>query len=940
MRAIPWLRLGFIFLLAFAARSLPVQRAFHRGDVFFFGNDAWHQMRRLEFAVKNGLSIPDPDPYLNFPEGGRSHWGPLFTRGTALAARLAGVPSESNHRLEVFAAWVPVVLGSLCCLAAYGIGSLLSGPAVGLLAGVFMAVLPAHIEYSMLGHFDHHVLESLLFGFGTLFLLFARRDPKSLAWSLAAGASLWLLFLTVPGLGLLYAGILWLVCMPMAWERGRLWPAFALPAVLLLPSAFSSLSEPSAGVTVLTGLPSWIMLEQYSFFHPLFLAFCAASLGLLADLRAFFQAETNRPDRVLRLCGLAVIAGALAAALLWPVAAGMGKYLLKGSPWVKYIAEYRPILMPYPDPRFEPHFAFQMATWLFPVFPVLWVWVALRRKDAFLWLWPGILFCLVMLQLRYVHVFAYGLALVLAEAWVKVRESRPRWKNVAAVAAVLAFIPSGQWLWALSKGSRFRYLTISDQDYDMLRALRQNSVPTSGYDDLSAKPEYGVLAPWSLGHAIIYLGRRPVVADPFGHGVEKEAAYYTAVEPEKALAVLRENKARFVVGHDTSDEQVKRIYGDYLSLPKDHPLMKGEWDKLFQMRLLTIHPPPGSEGVPPFHGHRIVHRSDDGRASLFEFKDPGGASLKAPEKKGVVLAPAPRPAAPSPKAQAVALPTDIKTVAALAGEEPITEEDLADSMAVESCYGPDAISSRRAGFIRMLETGLIEAVLAREGGIRIAAKEFEAEERRVDLETKAPDILACIKKRFSFEKGRGFGSEQGRKRYWRVYLRKHMANSRFHKFVNYSPKVQKGAYGLRDRLLPKVRTSGPFPAMAVESGVEYSSHTYSLEEPKGEGGTAGRASAMPWSPFEKLFIEENLKDLAPGKAKPSAIDSDGEVRFARLLSVRQGTYEFEQLQIAKKNAAEYMLSLSKFDCSINDPDLRDWIRSISGNPLLGALRLR
>jgi len=473
----------------------------------------------------------------------------------------------------------------------------------------------------------------------------------------------------------MYAGIIWLICVGEIIGKKDDYKHFSviflLPAVLLLPQAFSSLDGAGHGVTKLSSLPTWLMFESYSFFHIILLGFCAASLYGFGGVLKSYRQEKNADFASLFSGSISLILGTL---LLWPISSGIMNVLFKSSPWVKYIAEYRPLFMPYPDPQFKPTFAFQMCSYLLPLYPFAWYAVARRAKDTFLWSWPLLLFGLVMLQLRYIYLFAYPLALLMAVCGAWFLESKFDWSKtqkrlILAAVALFAFWPSLHWLGTLAKGSRYRYLTISDQDYEMLTALRVKSAKTSGFDLADKKPDYGVLAPWSLGHSIIYIGERPVVADPFGHGIDKSAKYYTAESTQEALQVIKENKVGYVVGQDMSGEMTQRIYGEYLNLPPEHAMMKGEWSQLFHMRILTdmdILDAPAETDVPNHRqGHRLVHRSENGYANLYQIKFPEDKASETstakpdtkpiakpdnkPKTKTTTIAKTPKPVTPSPK---------------------------------------------------------------------------------------------------------------------------------------------------------------------------------------------------------------------------------------------------------------------------------------------------
>lgn len=280
-------------------------------------------------------------------------------------------------------------------------------------------------------------------------------------------------------------------------------------------------------------------------------------------------------------------------------------------------------------------------------------------------------------------------------------------------------------------------------------------------------------------------------------------------------------------------------------------------------------------------------------------------------------------------------------VAGIGASGMISELDLADFSAAESCYGPDAINSRKAGFMRMLEATVGEEALRRDAGTMITPGDYEAEIERVDRDTRAPEILGCIKKHFGFDPDSGkFRDAEGRNRYKRVFLRKYIVQARVFRFTRYDPKIQKEAYRMRDAVSSATARGESFSALAGKYGFTYSTHSYALEERKeasSPAGAAGPSSAMAWSPFEKQFIEEHLAALKPGGMKREPIESADDIQFVRLLSVTDGGYYFESLRINKKD--DYFRTAPKLRGIIKDEELKKWILGMPGNPMVSMLQL-
>ncbi|MFC1522314.1 STT3 domain-containing protein [Elusimicrobiota bacterium] len=665
------------------------------------------------------------------------------------------------------------------------------------------------------------------------------------------------------------------------------------------------------------------------------------------------------------------------------------------------------------------------------------------------------IFAIVMLQLKYVYIFSYAMAIALAWTAYEVWQRKNTLLRVITVAVLVgAFIPCSEWWSSLAKGSRFRYLTIADTEYEMLRGMRDHTPKTQGYLDLTEKPEYGVMAPWSMGHAIIYLAQRPVVADPFNHGMIESAGYYTAVNPIDAVKILINNGLRYVISEDMSPEFAQKIYSAYLNLPDDHPLRLGKWTELFQMRILTELPVEDENGQPSTWGHELIYRSHNGQNSLYEFKAEEVASMvpdsvkkknveklypprltspargeeksghaqakiqasakstgagiqpdtppvipakagiqsqvkKSQGNKGAALTPPlhsfakasehlrpsrerrkkeaqknkktePSAAKDSPHETASKQSRTAKTKAAkkrinksnikpLAIPEAslgrnaglvaeigetgiITEKDVGDWQAAQGCY-PGGLTSRKGALMRQLEATTMEEVLRVHEGMLISEEEYKKEVERIDRETRAPDILGCIKNHFSNDI----------KRYWRVYLRPILIAKKFHHYTANDPGVQERAFKLREKVKKRIDSKTAFTKIADEMGIDYSTHTYHSEAPKKDKEAQKNKMLPPeleYNPFEGHFIKEHFTDLAPGTAKKEPIQSNRTIEFIKLKKRKDIKYEFEKLTINKTTGKEFFDVIGKFPLKIHDTGLRDWIRSIHGNFILdNALKL-
>ncbi|MBU2572694.1 MAG: hypothetical protein KKH28_01270 [Elusimicrobia bacterium] len=256
----------------------------------------------------------------------------------------------------------------------------------------------------------------------------------------------------------------------------------------------------------------------------------------------------------------------------------------------------------------------------------------------------------------------------------------------------------------------------------------------------------------------------------------------------------------------------------------------------------------------------------------------------------------------------------------------VSQQDIPDWQAAQGCYGPDALTSRKAGFMRMFEATILDEVLQK-ASRPITAGEYQAEVARIDAETRAPEILACIKKYFGDDTVR----------YQRIFIRPILAQRFIREFVKFDPRVQEKAYGLRDKISTDVVKGIPFNKIASTPDIVYSSAAYSLE-----ADTATQNAFMPhggWSPFEAAFIEEHLKGLKPGQVKEKPIEDETNIKFIRLISVTGKKYYFELLTVHKLSTEEYLKAIPKLPSKINDKELHDWVAPIKGNPLIAPAEI-
>jgi asparagine N-glycosylation enzyme membrane subunit Stt3 len=74
-----------------------------------------------------------------------------------------------------------------------------------------------------------------------------------------------------------------------------------------------------------------------------------------------------------------------------------------------------------------------------------------------------------------------------------------------------------------------------------------NSEPTSYFDDPSKKPEYSIMNWWDYGNWILYLSKRPVVANNFQAGVADSARFFISESEQLSTDIMDSRSSRYVV---------------------------------------------------------------------------------------------------------------------------------------------------------------------------------------------------------------------------------------------------------------------------------------------------------------------------------------------------------------------------------------------------------
>ena len=562
-------------------------------------DDDYYHLRRARFAVAHFPRTILFDPLMNFPTGGVAIWPPLFDLALALPSRLLHGPDASGPAVEREAAWVPLFFAAGSIALAGLLARRLYGAAAGAAAALFVAVSPGHLLWSQYGHVEQHVAESF-FGLAALFsFAVSREDPDSPRNALREAAAGVVLALAV-----------------LAWQGAVYWGAiFALALflelLLMRRSVFRAAALTLGGAAVIVGaataawtrgVPMPFTYVSFGFFQPLFLVALAAGTVLLDTIAGLTRRPLPRNGLLIRAAFLAAavaavlpFAGDLARSFAEGIgyvagrtreASGHGGYVSYPTAWLKGIFEARPL---FADGPALPARHLSLALFFTPVAIIVWARRALTRKRApgvyvALAVWGAVTLFLALSQRvnEYYAVPLCALALVeaarRAAAWIRTWSPSRRRPPRARVAVLVGLVLALPMAAGLVEEVRSDHVAGSDLFATlgwMRRAIPRRVDP---YDprllgprpDESIPPDTrSVLAPWSLGHLLLYEAELPVAANNFGYGFLDSIRFFLASTEEEALAIANAHHARWILAADL----VPRMndYALYLNRP---PLLK------------------------------------------------------------------------------------------------------------------------------------------------------------------------------------------------------------------------------------------------------------------------------------------------------------------------------------------------------------------------------
>jgi dolichyl-diphosphooligosaccharide--protein glycosyltransferase len=633
-------------------------------------SDDYYHLRRARFAVAHFPSTIVFDPLMNFPRGGVAIWPPLFDLALAAPSLALHGSDASGDDVERGAAWMPLFFAAGSIVIAGLLARRLSGTAGGVAAAIFVAASPGHILWTQYGHVEQHCAESF-FGLAALLAYVASRE-RPFARENAGREAL--------------AGVA-LAAAVLAWQGAIYWGAiFALALFLeslrtrtvVFRAAVLTLALPAAIVAAATA--AWtrrvtppFTYVSFGFFQPTFLAGLAAGLVLLDTIAGVGRRCIPRRGLLLRaafLIAALFVLAPFAGEVVRSFAGGIGYvagrthevsgeagYVSYPSAWLKGIFEARPLLA---DGIGGPLRQLSLALLVVPIALVIWARRALTGRrpglHVALVVWGVVTLFLALSQRVNVYYAVPLCALALVEAGRFVAALLRR-RTRSAARSFRMWIATLVWV-ALAlpmiPGIRQELRTVHVAGSDLFATLdwMRRSLPRT-VDPYDARllappgpPELAradaVLAPWSLGHLLLYEAEQPVVANNFGYGFIDSIRFFLSDSEEAALQIAHARRARWILATDL----VPRM-NDYAGYLGKAPLLEATSGGLvpgsgyFQTMQSRLYDFDGKGieqsgvSVPPLSSFRLVFSSRTGilrggrvvsRWKVFEILDRPSAS--------------------------------------------------------------------------------------------------------------------------------------------------------------------------------------------------------------------------------------------------------------------------------------------------------------------------
>ncbi len=657
----------FLVLVAFVIRSVSSWTVFANGKVIFTGTDPFYHMRRIVYTTQNFPSTLTFDSYLNYPYGFDIGWPPLYDQAAALFALILGYGNPTLHTIEVAGALFPALLGALTIIPLYFVTLSISDKRAALLSVVVISLIPAHLAVSRVGAADHHVAEVLLSTTAYVFFMLSLKYGKDVSlsfsnikqissqWSVAkplifsgaTGIILGLALFTWIG-SPIYVGLIILFALVQ----------FTFDLRKKISSEYLLISTATTYLVTLIVITPFILILVrpgyqtsgmfLSWFHVSYVSILLLSAIVLGALSWFIGSKYLKwwyyPAIVTISSGLCIAAVSILSPDFYQNLASGILYLLGSGPTLGMISEAMPII-------YENGFTLVPLWQCFGIFiipSVIGFGLVIRKTikedcppdKLFFIVWSLVVILLTLSQRRFAYLLSINIAILTGFFIISVFDllkddpkkgnakkgskkdisKTPFWQLGAGIAiSMILILVTG----LLFFGNTISILTdpeVPPSDWvESLEWLKSGSPETSYYLNPCEKPEYGVLSWWDYGNWILYIARRPPVANNFQTGLEDCARYFATSNESEGLSILDKRNVRYVIT-DTWMVTVKTRH--IINTAGDGYFEKGEFEEYHQSKefmnttLAKLHLLDGSQSG----NLRLIYESNNSSRAMSRYR--------------------------------------------------------------------------------------------------------------------------------------------------------------------------------------------------------------------------------------------------------------------------------------------------------------------------------
>ncbi|HJQ98723.1 MAG TPA: STT3 domain-containing protein, partial [Candidatus Polarisedimenticolaceae bacterium] len=416
-----------LFVLAVLVRCLPWSHVFDGGNVYYYDADVYMRFRRVLVYLNAFPATAVHDYFQGFPQGTGVIAPPTLEYLLAVLLRPLRSWSGLAPAVRQGIAFIPPVCGGITVLVLRRFTERWFGATAALVAAIALALMPAHVDATVLGRFDNEMLEPLL-----LLLLVAGyagtyAAPASAAVWLRSGAA-------ALGYLLVWRGALFPIAIVVLDVARRVLARVGSEEARAIARGAALLAiVPAAGMLILCGTNAWGTRGAFLFNVPSLFHLVLFSFGALV---AFAASHLLPPDDKLSASRAVALGGCVAVAIVGLAVMGLqlrsGLTVLRGGdPWLDAIVQYeRGSLREFP-------IQFGLLAFVAPLAAA-----ALTRPRfsavaprMFLILWSVAMLAAAILRLRFAPYFAVSAALL---------------GGVALAALAQRFAPRGAWAASLA----------------------------------------------------------------------------------------------------------------------------------------------------------------------------------------------------------------------------------------------------------------------------------------------------------------------------------------------------------------------------------------------------------------------------------------------------------------------------------------------------------